>query len=106
MSQPPFSTGFANPTAPPLGRRRSQPCEPLLLTELNPHSVVDHAAGPNVVIELQSFGTVRESCPKCHTSRLNLILRQDAVRTAHLFCADCRSCYDAHYAGGAPALTI
>ncbi|WP_426110648.1 hypothetical protein [Massilia sp. PWRC2] len=106
MSQPPFPPAFANPTDALLGRRRGQPCEPLLLTELNPHSVVDHAAAHNTVIELQSFGTVREPCPKCHTNRLNLILRQDTVRTAHLFCADCRSCYDAHYAGGAPALTI
>jgi hypothetical protein len=25
---------------------------------------------------------------------------------AHLFCADCASCFDAHYPDGAPALTI
>jgi hypothetical protein len=25
---------------------------------------------------------------------------------AHLFCADCASCFDAHYPNGAPALTI
>jgi hypothetical protein len=25
---------------------------------------------------------------------------------AHLFCADCASCFDAHYPNGASALTI
>jgi hypothetical protein len=34
------------------------------------------------------------------------VLRQDSVRVAHLFCADCESCFDAHYRDGAPALTI
>jgi hypothetical protein len=25
---------------------------------------------------------------------------------AHLFCAECESCFDAHYPNGTPALTI
>jgi hypothetical protein len=33
-------------------------------------------------------------------------LRQQAVRVAHLFCAECESCFDAHYPNGTPALTI
>jgi hypothetical protein len=37
---------------------------------------------------------------------LKLVLRQSAVRIAHLFCPDCASCFDAHYPNGTPALTI
>ncbi len=106
MNEAPFATQSGNPTHPLYGRRRAQDCEALLLTELNPHSVVDQPVGKHAPVELQSFGTVREPCPKCHKAALNLILRQTNVRTAHLYCVDCHSCYDAHYAGGAPALTI
>ncbi len=101
-----FSIQSSNPTHPLQGRRRAAPCEALLLTELNPHAVVDHPASRAEAIELQSFGTLREPCPKCQKPSLHLILRQDNVRIAHLLCIDCNSCYDAHYAGGAPALTI
>lgn len=106
MSQAPFPTEFADPDQRLPGRRRGETAEPLLLTELNPRSVVDQDAELDGLVELQSFGTVRERCPKCHKPCLKLILRQDNVRAAHLLCTDCRSCYDAHYAGGAPALTI
>lgn len=106
MSQPPFSIPPSTADHSPFGRRRGVENEALLLTELNPHSVVDQPSDRNAPIELLSFGTVRELCPKCKKPCLNLILRQSSVRTAHLLCTDCRSCYDAHYAGGAPALTI
>jgi hypothetical protein len=33
-------------------------------------------------------------------------LRQQCVRLAHLFCAECHSCFDAHYPNGESALTI
>lgn len=106
MIQSAAFTVSGSPPHPLYGRRHGPDCEPLLLTELNPHSVIDHAAARQSPLELQSFGTVRELCPKCHKSCLKLILRQATVRTAHLLCSDCHSCYDAHYAGGAPALTI
>lgn len=106
MSQPPFSIHSGNPTHPLQGRRRA-PCDTLLLTEINPHFVLDHAADwHRAAVELHSFGTLREPCPKCQKASLNLILRQTHVRVAHLLCADCNSCYDAHYPDGAPALTI
>ena len=101
-----FSTLSANPTHPLYGRRRVFDGEALLLTELNPHSVMDHPPSRTEALDLHSFGTVREVCPKCQKASLNLILRQTYVRTAHLLCGECHSCYDAHYAGGAPALTL
>jgi hypothetical protein len=106
MTQPPFFTPSCHAGHPLYGRRRDQQGEALLLTELNPHSVVDCPADRKAPLDLQSFGTVREPCPKCQKACLNLILRQAHVHTAHLLCLDCHSCYDAHYAGGAPALTI
>ena len=95
------------PEAPlsPDSRRRQHPSE-LVLSELNPCAVVDHIDDDSVPLNLLTFGSVREVCPKCQQTHLKLVLRQASVRMAHLFCADCASCFDAHYADGAPALTI
>lgn len=88
--------------------RRHQPGldEPLVLTELHPGAVVDHLDSESAPVELITFGTVRETCPKCRQTHLRLVLRQYRVRVAHLFCDECLSCFDAHYTNGASALTI
>lgn len=86
--------------------RRSEDALPLILTELNPRLVVDAIQDPGQPLDLITFGTMREVCPKCRQGGLKLVLRQTSVRVAHLFCADCASCYDACYPDGAPALTI
>lgn len=86
--------------------RRHENLVPLVLTELDPLLVVDRTAGDDQPLDLITFGTVREMCPKCQRSGLKLVLRQSSVRIAHLFCARCTSCYDAQYPDGAPALTI
>jgi hypothetical protein len=89
------------------GRRHHAPPEDLLvLTELPPASVVDPFAASETPLDLDSCGPVRETCPRCRTTHLRLILRQTCVRTAHLFCTTCESCFDAHYRDGTPALTI
>lgn len=87
-------------------RRRHSLEDTLVLTELNPLAVVDHLDHDNDPLRLTTFGSVRETCPKCEHAHLRLILRQDNVRTAHLFCAECASCFDAHYPNGTSALTI
>ena len=89
-------------------QRRRQACaeEQLLLTEINGHAVIDHLDGADGAVNLITFGTVREACPKCLHPHLTLILRQRNVRTAHLFCVECKGCFDAHYSSGASALTI
>ena len=86
--------------------RRNEDSPPLILTELNPSHVVDAIDDPGQPLDLVTFGTTREVCPKCRQGGLKLVLRQTSVRVAHLFCADCASCYDACYPDGAPALTI
>lgn len=88
------------------GRRQHHADDDLRLTELNPKSVVDHAGDDGAPVSLTTFGIVRETCPKCQHAHLHLVLRQRNVRTAHLFCAECAGCFDAHYASGANALTI
>ncbi len=90
----------------PSRRHPHGPDETLILTELSPDAVLDHLDDDGGPVELITFGTVRETCPRCHQCHLKLVLRQRRVRLAHLFCADCLSCYDAHYANGASALTI
>jgi hypothetical protein len=86
-------------------RRQSAADEYLVLSELNPHAVIDDL-GDEAPMRLITFGNVREVCPKCAHRHLKLVLRQATVRVAHLFCADCESCFDAHYPDGAPALAI
>jgi hypothetical protein len=88
------------------GSRRQAANDHLILSELNPSVVVDHLDGDGAPLNLMTFGNVREVCPKCQQSHLKLVLRQATVRMAHLFCADCESCFDAHYPNGAPALSI
>ena len=87
-------------------RRQHDEVGELVLRELNPLVVVDHIGGEHTTLTLLTFGSVREICPKCRRNHLKLVLRQTSVRMAHLFCADCESCFDARYADGAPALTI
>lgn len=79
--------------------------EQLILSELDVEKVIDQSEAGDKV-ELITFGTVRETCPKCEEAHLKLVLRQRRVRIAHLFCSGCCSCFDAHYVSGAPALTI
>ena len=90
----------------PSRRRHAEPEDCLVLSELNPRMVIDHLDDERQPLDVLTFGSVREICPKCQSGHLKLVLRQSSVRVAHLFCADCASCFDAHYADGAPALTI
>jgi hypothetical protein len=87
-------------------RRQNDGDAQLILTELNPRMVIDHLDDEDQPLHVLSFGSVREICPKCRTRNLKLVLRQQTVRVAHLFCAECESCFDAHYPNGMPALTI
>jgi hypothetical protein len=91
---------------PSTSRRQHEETDCLVLSELNPLVVVDHLEGELTTLTLLTFGNVREACPKCQRCKLKLVLRQTSVRMAHLFCAECESCFDARYADGAPALTI
>lgn len=86
--------------------RRNDDAVALVLTELNLGQVVYVTDEDDLPLDVVTFGTMREVCPKCRQGGLKLILRQSSVRVAHLFCADCATCYDAQYPDGAPALAI
>lgn len=102
----PVSATMSPPQHASPSRRRSASDDRLVLSELNPRMVIDHLDDEGQPVDVMTFGTVRETCPKCESGHLKLVLRQSSVRMAHLFCADCASCFDAHYPDGAPALTI
>lgn len=101
-----FQTSEKHTEHVPASRRQHDDAACLVLSELNPLVVVDHLEGERATLTLLTFGNVREVCPKCQQRNLKLVLRQTSVRMAHLFCAECESCFDARYADGAPALTI
>lgn len=94
-----------HPRDNPPARRHLGMGERLVLSELHPEAVVDSVEDEGVPLNLITFGNVREVCPKCK-QHLKLVLRQARVRIAHLLCAGCDSCFDAHYANGRPALTL
>ena len=81
-------------------------CLDVQMPELDGFGVLRELDGENAPVELITFGTVRETCPHCPQEHLKLVLRQRRVRMAHLFCATCQACFDAHYPNGAPALSI
>ncbi len=105
MTSPVHET-MSPPQSSGASRRRAESGDCLVLSELNPRMVIDHLEDDAQPLQLLTFGTVRETCPKCRSGHLKLVLRQSAVRMAHLFCPDCASCFDAHYQDGKPALTI
>lgn len=91
---------------PSSSRRCHDGVDNLILRELNPLVVLDNLDGEQAPLTLLTFGSVREICPKCQGCNLKLVLRQTSVRMAHLFCAECESCFDARYANGEPALSL
>ncbi|NNG24411.1 hypothetical protein HGB41_15580 [Massilia sp. ML15P13] len=99
------SESYSHPPEPVMCRRHDADGN-LVLVELNPLAVIDQPDDASMPLDLLTFGSVREVCPKCERTHLKLVLRQTSVRIAHLFCADCESCFDAHYTNGSPALTI
>ncbi len=81
----------------------------LILTELNPMAIIEGVMlddGFKADDEVVSCGQMRETCPHCTSTHLQLVLRQKAVKLAHLFCPNCTRCYHASYEDGSPALAL
>lgn len=81
----------------------------LILTELNPVAIIEGVMlddGFKAEEEVISCGQMRETCPHCHDTHLQLVLRQKAVKLSHLFCPNCTRCYHAAYEDGSPALAL
>ncbi len=81
----------------------------LVLTELNPAAIIEGVVlddGFKAADEVISCGQMRETCPHCVNTHLQLVLRQKSVKLAHLFCPSCTRCYHASYEDGSPALAL
>lgn len=81
----------------------------LVLTELNPASIIEGVMlenGLQTEDEIATCGAMRETCLHCEGQHLQLVLRQKAVKVAHLFCPQCTRCYHASYQDGSPALVL
>jgi hypothetical protein len=77
-----------------------------ILVELDPTLVLAAAPERDDSADLRLFGQMRETCPECRTTHLQLVLRQKHVKLAHLFCLQCKKCFDACYPNGSSALAI
>lgn len=93
---------------PDYAERRNLKAPSFTLIELDPREVID-----GVMMEkgyqsedAVSVGNMREHCPYCCDTALQLILRYKFVKRSHLFCACCTRCYDALYPDGTSALAI
>ena len=80
----------------------------LTLIGLNPSAVVDGVQVPGgyLASEVTFAGPMREVCPVCYDTHLQLVLRQKFVKRPHMFCPQCTRCFDACYADGSTALAL
>ena len=80
----------------------------LTLVELDPPAVADGVWLHECYVsgDIKFSGEMREVCPECEEIHLQLVLRQDFVKRAHMFCPECTRCFDARYADGSAALSL
>lgn len=80
----------------------------LTLVELDPPTVADGVWLHDCYVsgDIKFSGEMREVCPECEGVHLQLVLRQDFVKRAHMFCPECTRCFDARYADGSAALSL
>ena len=80
----------------------------LLLVEIAPSEAVDcvRVADGYLAGDIVVTGAMRELCPACQTEHLKLVLRQEYVKRAHMFCERCTRCFDARYLDGTPAFAL
>ncbi len=93
-------------SAAPEHRNPELAMPPLVLVEIDPLAIVAGERHDNIYVapDVHTQGDMRETCPECKNVHLKLVLRQDDVRAAHLYCAQCLRCFDARFADGSPAL--
>lgn len=90
-----------------LEQRHDQPAL-LTLVELEPPMVADGVWLHEYYVsgDITFSGEMRERCPECEGVHLQLVLRQDFVKRAHMFCPECTRCFDARYPDGSAALSL
>lgn len=90
----------------PGAEKRQNSAALLMLIQLDPASIVDcvHVKEGYLAHDFAVAGEMRETCPECKTTHLKLVLLQNGVKRAHMFCERCTRCYDACYPDGYSAL--
>ena len=88
-------------------QRRNEDERPdFLLIDLDP--VIAIAGTPiddGLVAEpVVTCGDMRETCPNCAGTHLQLVLLQKHVRIEHLFCPSCTRCFEPYFTDGTAAL--
>ena len=80
----------------------------LTLVELDPSMVADGVWLHDCYLtgDITFSGEMREVCPECQDVHLQLVLRQEFVKRAHMFCPECTRCFDARYPDGSAALSL
>lgn len=80
----------------------------LTLIGLSPSAVVDGVRLQDgyMANDICFAGEMREICPVCYDTHLQLVLRQKFVKRSHMFCPQCTRCFDACYADGSTALAL
>ncbi|MFZ6849712.1 hypothetical protein [Undibacterium sp. RuRC25W] len=88
--------------------RRNNRAPDFILLEVDPRDVIEGAMVDGIYYaqDIQSVGHMREHCPYCMSTKLQLVLRYKHVKRSHLFCNSCTRCFDALYPDGTSALVV
>lgn len=104
------SDSIADQVATDTLRENQRQIDTLLVTliGLNPSAVVDGVPLQDGYLahDIAYAGEMREVCPVCQDTHLQLVLRQKFVKRPHMFCPQCTRCFDGCYADGSPALAF
>lgn len=101
-----MSKSEATGTPKVIADKRQNSSTMLMLIQLDPASIVDCVKIDQGYLahDFAIAGEMRETCPECKTSHLKLVLLQNGVKRAHMFCEQCTRCFDACYPDGYSAL--
>ena len=104
----PTATGSPSHTNEPLSDKRVRDAQLRQLVELDPRLVVGGSMTEAGFLadDVESAGTMREFCPHCHDSPLQLIIRRKNVIRSHLLCTQCTRCFDAILPDGSSAFAL
>jgi hypothetical protein len=102
---PPSSPSYHPEDIP---EKRSAESSLFILREIDPREVVDGVLVSSGFLadDVVPVGKMREVCPYCVNSPLQLVLRHLHVKRSHLYCQQCTRCFEAFYPDGRSALTF
>ena len=92
----------------PLAERRNPSAPLFTLVELDPREIIDGLLLDQgyATEDALPVGRMRETCPYCAGTPLQLVLRFRHLKRSHVFCSKCTRCFDALYPDGTSALVV